>query len=159
MQEIWVRSLGQEDLLKEGMATHSSILAWKVPWTEEPGRLQSSRSQRVRYDWATKHTHKHNQNFEFYKKMPLISSLIVLMYFECWVIFIYNFSCYRAHDILGLLINGFWMHIFLAIFGCIINCPKSHWLQRRRNILSLTQFVKERSWGVVLAQGLSQSCV
>ena len=50
MQEIWVRSLGQEDLLKAGMATHSSILAWKVPWTEEAGRLQSSGSQRVRYD-------------------------------------------------------------------------------------------------------------
>ena len=41
MQETWVRSLGQEDPLEEGMATHSSILAWRIPWTEEPGRLQS----------------------------------------------------------------------------------------------------------------------
>ena len=40
MQETWVQSLGQEDPLKEGRATHSSILAWKIPWTEEPGRLQ-----------------------------------------------------------------------------------------------------------------------
>ena len=40
MQETWVLSLGQEDPLEEGMATHSSILAWRVPWTEEPGRLQ-----------------------------------------------------------------------------------------------------------------------
>ena len=39
MQEIWVRSLGQEDPLEKEMATHSSILAWKIPWTEEPGRL------------------------------------------------------------------------------------------------------------------------
>ena len=39
--EIWVQSLGQEDPLEEGMATHSSLLAWKIPWTEEPGRLQS----------------------------------------------------------------------------------------------------------------------
>ena len=53
MQEIWVRSLGQVDPLEEGMATHSSILAWKTPWTEEPGRLQSMGSQRVRHDWAT----------------------------------------------------------------------------------------------------------
>ena len=40
-QETWVGSLGQEDPLEKGMATHSSILAWRVPWTEEPGRLQS----------------------------------------------------------------------------------------------------------------------
>ena len=46
MQEIWVQSLGQEDLLEKGMATHCSILAWKTPWTEEPGGLQSMRSQR-----------------------------------------------------------------------------------------------------------------
>ena len=41
MQETWVRSLGQEDPLKKEMATHSSTLAWKIPWTEKPGRLQS----------------------------------------------------------------------------------------------------------------------
>ena len=50
MQETWVQSLGQEDPLEEGMATHSSILAWRNPWTEEPGRLQSMGSQRVRCD-------------------------------------------------------------------------------------------------------------
>ena len=48
MQETWVRSLGWEDPLEEGMATHSSILAWRIPWTEEPGRLQSMGLQRVR---------------------------------------------------------------------------------------------------------------
>ena len=50
--EIWVWSLGQDYLLEEGVATHSSILAWSIPWTEETGGLQSMRSQRVRYDWA-----------------------------------------------------------------------------------------------------------
>ena len=45
--ETWVRSLGGEDPLEEGMATHSSIVAWRVPWTEEPGGLQSMGSQRV----------------------------------------------------------------------------------------------------------------
>ena len=54
MEEIWVASLGQEDPLEEEMATHSSILAWRIPWTEEPGRLQSMRSQRVRHNLATK---------------------------------------------------------------------------------------------------------
>ena len=50
IQEMWVQSLGQEDPLEEGMATHSSILAWRIPWTEKPGRLQSIGSQRVRHD-------------------------------------------------------------------------------------------------------------
>ena len=44
-QEMWVRSLSQEDPLEEEMATHSSILAWEIPWTEEPGGLQSMGSQ------------------------------------------------------------------------------------------------------------------
>ena len=47
MRETWVQSLGQEDLLEKEMATHSSILAWKIPRTEEPGRLESMGSQRV----------------------------------------------------------------------------------------------------------------
>ena len=50
IRETWVRSLGREDLLEKEMATHSSTLAWKIPWTEEPGRLQSMRSQRVGHD-------------------------------------------------------------------------------------------------------------
>ena len=48
--ETWVRSLGREDPLEKEMATHSSILAWKIPWIEEPGRLQSMGSQRVGHD-------------------------------------------------------------------------------------------------------------
>ena len=47
MQETWVQFLGQEDPLEKEMATHSSTLAWKIPWTERPGRLQSMGSQRV----------------------------------------------------------------------------------------------------------------
>ena len=50
LQETWFRSLGQEDPLEKGMATHYSILAWKVPWTEEPGGLPSRGSQRVGQD-------------------------------------------------------------------------------------------------------------
>ena len=50
MQETWVRSLGQEDPLEKEMATHPSILAWRIPWTEEPRGLQSIGSQRVRHD-------------------------------------------------------------------------------------------------------------
>ena len=50
MWETWVQSLGREDLLEKEMATHSSILAWKIAWTEEPGRLQSMGLQRVGHD-------------------------------------------------------------------------------------------------------------
>ena len=53
MPETWVRSLGWEDSLEKEMATHSSTLALKIPWTEEPGRLQSMGLWRVRHDWAT----------------------------------------------------------------------------------------------------------
>ena len=59
MQETWVQSLSQEDPLKEETATHSSILAWKIPRMEEPGGLQSMESGRVRHNWATENTHTH----------------------------------------------------------------------------------------------------
>ena len=53
MQETRVHSLGQEDPLEKEMATHSSILAWRIPWTEEPGWLQPMGSQRVRHNWVS----------------------------------------------------------------------------------------------------------
>ena len=61
MQETQVQSLGQEDPLEKGIATHSSILAWRIPWTEEPGGLQCMGLQTVEHNWATKHsTAQHN---------------------------------------------------------------------------------------------------
>ena len=57
MWATWVPPLGREDPLGDGVATHSSVLAWRIPCTEEPGGLQSMRSQRVRHDWTTKRTH------------------------------------------------------------------------------------------------------
>ena len=76
-----VQSLGQEDLLEKGMATHSSILAWRIPWTKEPGGLQSMGSQRVRHDWVTNtNTHKrcymHSTRAMFYLHVEICSSAI-----------------------------------------------------------------------------------
>ena len=72
MQETVVRSLGWEDILEKGMATHSSTLAWKIPWTEEPGGLQSMGLQRVRHNWATHthhtHTHTHTHTQEMFSE-------------------------------------------------------------------------------------------
>ena len=59
MQETWVRLLGWEDPLEKEMVTYSSILAWEIPCIEEPRRLQTMGSQRVRHNWATEHTHTH----------------------------------------------------------------------------------------------------
>ena len=56
--ETRVQSLGQQDSLGKGMATYSSILVWRIPWTEEPGQLQYTGSQRVRHDCVTQHTCK-----------------------------------------------------------------------------------------------------
>ena len=54
---MWIQSLGWDDPLEEGMATHSSILAWRIPWTEEPGGLQSTGSQELDTTEATQHAH------------------------------------------------------------------------------------------------------
>ena len=67
MQEPQVQFLSREDALEEEMATHSSILAWEIPWSEEPGGLQSMESQRVGHDWAQvhvlTHTHTHTHTY------------------------------------------------------------------------------------------------
>ena len=62
MRETWVQSLGQEDLLEKEIAICSSILSWKIPWTEKPGRLQSMGSQRVREDFTF--------TFPFFRSLP-----------------------------------------------------------------------------------------
>ena len=68
--ETWVRSLGQEDPLEEGMATHSSILAWRIPWTEEPEGLQSMGLQRGRHDLSDlTHTRVYLNHFAAHLKL------------------------------------------------------------------------------------------
>ena len=67
MQETWVQSLGQEDPLEKGMTTHSSILAWRSPWTEVPDGLQSMGWQRVRHGWAHNTRHLNHGPFSSQK--------------------------------------------------------------------------------------------
>ena len=66
MWETWVRFLGREDPLEKEMAIHSSILAWKIPWMEEPDRLQSMGSQRVGHDFTFTFKHPKGCNYYFY---------------------------------------------------------------------------------------------
>ena len=74
MQETWVRFLGQEDPPEKEMATHSCILAWRIPWTEEPGGQQSMGSQRVGPNWATKQQQQ---------RVPFLLFLLVLVVQSC----------------------------------------------------------------------------
>ena len=74
MKETWVHSLGREDPLEEGMATHFSIFAWRILWTEEPGKLQSMGSQRVGHN--IKYSKFQNEPFVFLVFLP--ASLLVL---------------------------------------------------------------------------------
>ena len=71
MQETWVRSLGWEDLLEKEMATHSSTLAWRIPWTEEPGGLQSTGSQ-SQAPLSTAHSHVRLQNSAWLQMLPVL---------------------------------------------------------------------------------------
>ena len=76
-QEMQVWFLGWEDPLKKKMATHSSILAWKIPWAEEPGGLQSIGSQRVRHDWA------HTNTSPFWSNTWSLNQIVFLLIFFC----------------------------------------------------------------------------
>ena len=86
MQETWVQSLGQEDPLEEGMATHSSILAWRIPWTERPGRLQFLGLQRVRQHWV-------NSTFTF----QCANSVNFATSFQIWMSW-FSFYCLMDLD-------------------------------------------------------------
>ena len=74
--ETWVQCLGLDNCLEKGMATHSSVLAWRIPWTEEPGRLQFMRLQRVSHDWST-------NTLTFF--LCGMGWLLCLEYEPCWV--------------------------------------------------------------------------
>ena len=79
---MWVQSLGQEDPQEEEMTAHSSILAWRIPWTEESSRLQSKGLQRVRHNQASKHSTQHTA-LESNKKPSAFSSILSLPLLVC----------------------------------------------------------------------------
>ena len=111
MQETRIQSLGREDLLEKEMATHSSILAWKIPWTEEPGRLQSMGSQRVEDDWATSLSlfyyfsclKRHIQKNTFLR--PMSETILPVFSSESFIVHILRLSLY---SILSLFLYMVW---------------------------------------------------
>ena len=96
MQETRVQSLGQEDPLEKEVATHSSILAWKIPWTEQPGRLQSMGSQRVRHDLVTKQQ----------QQQQIIMAEYIAVYSSCSKIQTWIVSCLLGQYSLNILQIG-----------------------------------------------------
>ena len=105
MQETWLQSLGQGDPLEKGMETHSSILAWRIPWTKEPGRLQSMGSQRVGHDWATNIT----TNNYLAKVWGLLFKILKISPLYCFII-------YDRWEILKLFIDTNYIELILDIF-------------------------------------------
>ena len=89
-QETWVQSLGGEDPLEEEMENYSSILAWRIPWTEKTARLQSMRSQRVRHDWSNLAWLKYKPQYLpvliFLDPSSDLSSFLVMMRQQMWYI-------------------------------------------------------------------------
>ena len=125
-----VQYLGQESPLKEGMATHSSILAWKIPWTEEPGGLQSIGSQRVGHDWsdlAIMHDHSHpfgsfclllSPEIWFYRSLLNLFYPLWLISFSThydWVL-CYPLNCSFPSTSVSL-------SLLLAWSSALLNCP------------------------------------
>ena len=98
---MWVQSLGQEDSLKKEKATHSSIAAWKSPWTEEPGRFQSTELQKVAHCWATEHT---GLEISFFPSFQLLCNFVKLFVLDLLWIF------YIIHN---LLLSSIFCHLWL----------------------------------------------
>ena len=89
VQETRVRSLGREDPLEKGMATHSSVLAWGIPWTEEPGGVQSMGWQRVGCDWAT------NTRSPIYSLSFHSFVVVIVQWLSC--VWLFATPCIAAH--------------------------------------------------------------
>ena len=83
MRETGVRSLGKEDPLEKEMATHSSILAWRIPWMEKPGRLQSTGSQRVRHDFTIHYMWDYNIFLRMYSAEEILWHLKRTVLWPC----------------------------------------------------------------------------
>ena len=137
MQETQVRPLGWGDPLEKDVATHSSILAWKNPWTKDAGRLQSMESDRVRHDWVSKH---HHQHLWFVQLRPcflgrkdnfnLFSFWITLISFSCLIALARRFSsllnscveCVHPCPLLNLRGKAFILSPLSMMLGVFLSC-------------------------------------
>ena len=99
IQEIWAQSLGQEDPLEKEMATHSSILAWRIPWAEEPGGLWSIESQGVEHVTLYTHMHALTQNtikLARFKKLILNTHILKFLWNDFAFLFAITIGCFLS---------------------------------------------------------------
>ena len=134
MKETQVWSLGQEDPLEEGMATHSSVLAWRIPWIEKPGGLQSIGSQRIKQNWSNlAHRHTYLLLMNFWDFVCLRKSLF-LLYFRKIILLRLEFSIGRY---------------FFKHFKCFTlrpSFPPSFWWEVWYNLSLLLLQIRWFSW-------------
>ena len=134
MWETGVQSLGQEDTLEKEMATHSSTLAWKIPWMEEPERLQSMVSQRVRHNWAT------SLSFSFFLSYKLKYQQIIFSFFwsrpflKSWLNLLYYRFCFMfrffGHEACGILASWLGLNLHPLCLQWIGRQSPNHWITR-----------------------------
>ena len=130
MWETWVRSLGWEDPLEKEKATHSSTVAWKIPWTEDPGRLQLMGLQRVGHDWVTSvslslslYRKKHNlRRVIFFANKSMISSANVFLKVKCHFCF-YRYWLHTYADIMYYVCVMYIYNVYICVL-CIYTILK-----------------------------------
>ena len=116
MQETWAWSLGWEDPLEEGMAAHASILAWRIPRTEEPEELQSTGLQKVRHDWSD-WAHAHTNTHTHTHTHMLSAQQLFLIIPEVEPHFLFWGQCIQSHKMTHNLPNSLMILLFFAMFG------------------------------------------
>ena len=167
MQETRVWSLGWEDPLQKEMATHSSILAWRIPWMEEPGGLQSMGSQWVRHNWVTSLS-LWDIKFIRKKKLAKLKILPALKHTNNTVIAVmfcssFFFSCAFIHLSVGTYIkrlyflkHSFWTHSMSCTMTCFLSIKLCWFFQNAHRSIPFKCYTVLHLWIQVVAN--SNSC-
>ena len=134
MRETWVRSLGREDPLEKEMAIHSSTLAWKIPWMEEPDRLQSVGSQRVGDDWAT--------SLHFINIVNIMIKNIIKLLKLDYTVTIISYLTWMSLCVLDIPL---WVSAITNIFSKSIICLL---ILLKHLSLNILNFVVQTAWGI-----------
>ena len=134
MQETWVWSLGQEDPLEKDMATHSSILVWRIPQTEEPGGLQSMGLQRVEHNWAN-NTHICVAYYTMISCLKKDEDVAVANKYESWIHYCRNSKGINACLRRKIIIHS--MSRDTDTYVCFISLPNNRWKTSWEKLLTV----------------------
>ena len=131
-RETWVWSLGWEYPLEKEMATHSSTLAWKIPWMEKSGRLQSMGSQKVRHDWTTL---LYKLKIFLFLIWPLLKRMWENTHLESWIFLqLFIYTCYSVSKPIRFSFSFYYWH--LVVSATIFVSARFSWIIRKHKILA-----------------------